>query len=641
MSGIPVTDGIGKTLWAQGEDEVLGLEIQIPMTLPDGVRPRDLTVEIKDGEILCVRHGETRILQWRLYSAVKEEVEWRIEDENTLVVDLEKRSGSVWSCLLSLPMKTEDALFTQFDEIDRMFRAQLPSLPPIGRVPKADGGDAEEEAEETEGEKGEGASKQNSEDDLDKLLEEAAEEAVQRPEVNSNYGDFIKAELDNYKEESEEITKKLAEVEGKLIIDPSENEATETAKHQREILSEMLRLHNECRELRSKPSALATFLEYIQVDIRKALVNIGVTGDETEEYADAEEKAMFAPQLMARGLALFGEQDIKGCLHFLRLAAINKSHDQSTMLLYDIYSQLQSPRGSHLLLRRALDEENPSAAANHKVGELFDGGARHFLPLFPAALYFYQRAAKLGHVNSMLSLAQLWLRGATDSTLLSEEETEAQRSIAKYHSWLQKAIDRGCGSAYFVRGCMHIKGEHGVPRSYEAAKANIEAAASAQPEIIRRAPQILQMLDAMRLEEAEEADAANPAAGAAAAPTTTVATRATTAAAARDDEDLKVTASQSRLSALAKGPAGFGGMARGGGAGGAMMPSGKTGGFTRGAARQAFWQRSCKVGVAVYAVYTLSFPLRILMLPLFYALVAPLCDALPWLGNGNVAADLF
>lgn len=615
MSAIPTTTSIGKARWTQGEDGEASVEIRIPIVLPDGVRPRDLTVEIKDGEILCVSHEETRIIQWRLYAQVKDEVEWRVEDDK-MVVDLEKKSPVVWSCLIDLPMKADDPLFTSLEEINRMFATQLPVLPSVGKVAGAEDDDVDEgKAEKKEKKEGE-------DDELDRLLDEVADEVVKKSEEEVTHDDFIKAELDNYKLEADEIMKKLTEVEAKLI-DPTENETTNTAKEQKEVLTEMLRLHNLCRELRSKPSTLDNFMECTVLDLMKARVNIGVTSlEEEEEFQDEDEKSLNANELMACGLRLFENKDIKGCLHFLRLAAVHHKHDQSILMLYNIYSHLGSPRGTFLLLKRALDDEDPSAMANQKVGELYDSGARHFLPLFPAALYFFQRAAKLGSVNAMLSLAQLWLRGATDSTMLSEEQMEAQKSVSKYHAWLQKAIDRGCGSAYFVKGCMHIKGEHGVPRSYAQAKENLDAASSAQPEIIHRAPQIMQMLEAMRAEEEEETSASASAK-----------TSSGAAAAGDGDEEVKVTPSMARLNALGKlsgspsgSPAGTGSRTK------------RT--FTASARRKAFWERACVTSAVVYGIYTLIFPLRIMMLPLFYSIMGPITDAIPWLGNGGAGGDV-
>ncbi|KAG5474801.1 hypothetical protein LSCM4_03978 [Leishmania orientalis] len=649
---VPLTESIGKAQWTQGEDEETSLQVRIPRVLPDGVRPRELTVEIKDSSILCVSHKETRILQWRLYASVNDEVEWRIEDDGVLVAELDKKSGAPWSCLLDLPMRADDELLTPIAEIDRMFRAQLPVLPSIDH---GEGEDAAKEAcGESEAEKnGEtDAAAADGEDDLDKLLDEVAKEVTGKEPKESDGEDdstaaFIKAELENYRVEEEEIKKKLAEIEATLN-NSTDAEATKTAIEQKNILEKMIRLHSQCREIRSQPSTLENFLRCTQLDLQKARVNIGESGEnEEEEYQSDEERKLNASELMACGLKFFEDQDIKGCLHFLRLAAIHHKHEQSTLLLYNIYSQLQSPRGAFLLMKRALDDSAPSAAVNQKVGELYDQGARHFLPLFPAAIYFYQRAAKLGHVNGMLSLAQLWLRGSTASSMLSEEEVEAQQSISKYHAWLQKAMDRGCGSAYFVRGCMHIKGEHGVAKSYAAAKEYLDAAAGAQPEILRRAPQIPMMLEMLR-EEEEKSEKVKPETTSTSASTSKAGTASSgpailEAVTKPADEGVKVTSSVARLNALGNRAAGS---SVGSGATvprtvseSAAMRARK--GFGSGSRSKLFWERACVVSVTMYSVYTLAFPIRIVLLPFFYSAISGIIEAIPWLANSNADLSMF
>ncbi|KPI87865.1 hypothetical protein ABL78_3022 [Leptomonas seymouri] len=630
---IPVTESIGKARWTQGTDEETTLELRIPLTLANGARPRDLTVIIKDKAILSVSQKDSHMLQWRLYAAVKDEVEWRVENENLLVVELEKLVGAPWSCLLDLPMRRDDELLTTTTEINRMLRSQLPVLPSPGE-------EAEKEEEAGKAAKEEDAVKDaaegGSDGDLDKLLDEAAKEVTGKKDAGGDEEDsksaFIKAELENYRVEEEEIKKKLAEVE-MTLSNPTDTDASKTAVDHKKILAEMIRLHNECRALRSQPSTLENFLKCTQLDLQKARVNIGESNEnEEEEFESDDERALNATELMTCGLKFFEDQDIKGCLHFLRLAAIHHKHEQSTLLLYNIYSQLQSPRGAFLLMRRALDDSEPSAAVNQRVGELYDQGARHFLPLFPAAVYFYQRAAKLGHVNAMLSLAQLWLRGATSSSMLSEEEMEAQQSISKYHAWLQKAMDRGCGSAYFVRGCMHIKGEHGMAKSYKEAKEFLDAAGSAQPEILQRAPQIPLMLEMLRKEEEESAGGAKP---------TKEANSGAAPAKASADEDVKVTPSVARLNALSS-------RASGSPAGGALSATRADGGVLRskkafgvGSRGKAFWERACVTGITVYGAYTLAFPIRIILLPFFYSAISGIIEAIPWLANSNADVSMF
>ncbi|PWU85854.1 putative Mitochondrial import receptor subunit ATOM69 [Trypanosoma cruzi] len=178
------------------------------------------------------------------------------------------------------------------------------------------------------------------------------------------------------------IQKKLIEVTNTLEAG-AEGEVAKRAQSQRDILEEMLRLHIY-REKRAQPATLANFIEITQLDICKARINVGAMEDEEkEEYASETESAMTAHELMATGLKHFEQQEIQMALHFLRLAAIHHNHEQSILLLHSIYTQLQSPRGPFLLLKRALNDDDFSTAANLKVGEQFDTGARHFPSYVP------------------------------------------------------------------------------------------------------------------------------------------------------------------------------------------------------------------------------------------------------------------
>ncbi|EPY27920.1 hypothetical protein STCU_03677 [Strigomonas culicis] len=624
---IPETESIGKTRWTQGAgDDDKSLELRIPLVL-EGIRPRDLKVVVKgSGTVLSVGHGDTCLLQWRLYAPIADEIEWHVENSDLLVVAAEKKTAASWSSLLELPLKVDDPLFVTLEEMNRMFASQLPPLPPV----TADG-------EETDA-KPDAAAADDDDDDLDKLLDQAAKEVKAADADDAapplGYAAYIKAELQNYKSETEEIANKLKEVTAELELEGGEPEARESALKRKDILEEMLRLHDQIRALRAKPSSLSNLVQCTLLDLQKARVNIGEKGsEETEEFRSEEEKALTATQLMAHGLQQF-QTDIHAALHSLRLAAIHHRHDQSIVLLYDIYSQLGSPRGAYMLLQRALDDDDLSATANQKVGELYDEGARHFLPIFPAALHFYQRAARQGSVNAMLSLAQLWLRGSTSTSMMSDEDMEAQKDMTKYHAWLDKAIDRGCGSALFVKGCMYIKGEHGVSKSYEQAKFYLDGAVTAQPQILQRAPQIPMMLENLRMEE-KAGGAAAPAAPAAAAAAATSSAGARqqpgTVARRPADEAARVSNSAARLNALStakRGP-----VAESSGSSSKRDPAGS-------ARRRRFWERAAVVATVGYGVYSLAFPIRAILLPAFYSLMMAITDIIPWLGNPNIEDSL-
>ncbi|RNF01401.1 hypothetical protein TraAM80_07052 [Trypanosoma rangeli] len=599
---------VGKARWFQGEEGEEAVEIRIPIVLPQSVRPRDLTVEVKDLAVLCVRHHDTSILQWRLYEAVAAEVEWRVEEEGgLLVLDLAKKTPTLWPCLLDMPMSPTDVakLCVWGDELDALFCEHHPPIPM----------NLEEEKKAAEAQKAEELNEEN----LDKLLDEAAEE-VTRQAPNTNDKEFIRAELENYKAEEEEIRKKLLEVQTTLET-AAEGEAAKQAHSQKEILEEMLRLHNIIREKRAHPATLANFLEITQLDICKARVNVGAaTEEEKEEYASDAERAMTAHELMTTGLMHFEQQEIQAALHFLRLAAIYHNHEQSILLLHSIYTQLQSPRGPFLLLKSALNDKDFSIAANLKLGEQFDTGARHFLPMFPAALYFYQRAAKAGSVHAMLAIAQLYLRGCTSSTMLSTEQMERLKSNEKYNAWIEQAADRGCGSAYFVKGCMYLKGEHGCGKSYKMAKELLEKATSSQPDVARRAPQVFVMLEKLRQEEEGCSEK-----GVVASPLTLAKSRHggnyTEGVNDKDNNTVQASASLERLKSLNDGA----GTSTSG-----ILRSKKMAGPS--ANSKSFWEGAVTTGLALYSVYTVAFPLRVMLLPTVYAVLERMLPLIPWLG---------
>ncbi|CAD2218794.1 hypothetical protein AGDE_08775 [Angomonas deanei] len=498
----------------------------------------------------------------------------------------------LWPSLIMLPLKEGDELLVSTEELDRMLKSQLPSLPTIADEKK-------EAAEEGE--------------DLDRLLDEAANEVTKKDENEEElgYGAYIAAELKNFKQEADEIEKALKDVNESLEKGLEGEEETAALK-KKKILEEMGRLHDEMRELRTKEGSLANLIQTTTLDIKKGRVNVGLMGDEgeVEEFQSEEEKAMTATELMARGLQAF-ETQLESTLHFLRLAAIHHNHDTSIVLLYDIYSQIGSPRGAFMLLQRALDDKNISAICNHKLGELYDSGARYFIPLFPAAVHFYQRAAKTGHTNAMLSLAQLWLRGSTETSMLSEDEAEALKDMRKYHAWLDKAADRGAGSALFVKGCMHIRGEHGAVKDYKTAKKYIDGAMGAQPELMKNAAKILLLLEQLR---AEEETASNPPSSV--TPSTQPSSAQPVAKSLNVDRDPQAfDKAAKRLGTLTQG----------------MTPAQSTTAQRAkpgSAKRKQFWERAAVASVVGYGLYTLAFPIRALLLPFFYDIVSSFTESI-------------
>ncbi|KAH8609127.1 hypothetical protein ERJ75_001256600 [Trypanosoma vivax] len=288
-----------------------------------------------------------------------------------------------------------------------------------------------------------------------------------------------------------------------------------------------------------------------------------------------------------------------------------------------MYAQLGSPRGAFLLLRRALQDDDLSAAVNLKVGEQFDTGARHFLPMFPAALYFYQRAARAGSVHAMLAIAQLYLRGCTSSTMLSVKQMESLRSVEKYQGWLQQAMDRGCGSAYFVKGCAHLKGEHGCTKSYALAKEYLDMATSSQPNIARRAPQVYVMLEKLREEEEGEGEGKPKGCSSVSG---MVSSSADKSGNRIEDSGVVVSSSLERLKNI-KSKLGTTNSSS------SINTLGlrKAKAYRSGA--KAFWEGAATTGLTLYSLYTLAFPIRVILLPHFYTLLGHLVDRVPWLAS--------
>lgn len=599
--------GIGKTQWVQSaDDDDVALEIRVPVVLPPGVRTKDLTISVKDETVLCIKHKETSLVQWRLYSRVSDEVEWRAE-QDAVVVDLQKKEGATWPCLLNLPMRSDDKLLLTESELDVLFRSEVKALPPV----KKEAADKEARDDSEDG----AAAK---EEDLDRLLEETVEE-IQELDM------FVKAELKGMEEEETEMRAKLRELE-EAVPAAEGDEARETALKQVKLVEKMLEIHEKTRELRSHPCTLKLFLETQLLDLMKSRVNVGeLSESETEPFLREEEKELTPHQLLQVGVQLLQEQELEKAIHFLRIAAVHHKHPQSISILFRIYSELGSPRGAFLLLQRAKDDEDVDVTTNLQVAEMFDRGARHFPPIFGAAIHFYQRAARCGSVHAMMGLAQLYLRGSTSATTLNETERKENINMEKYHAWLQQALDRGAGAAYFVKGCMHLRGEHGLAKSYAEAKDFIGRAKKCQPEIAKRASGIDAALDRLRIEEEAAAEGGSSEASPATpvTPSSPPQSPAAGAAVAKSAPAPKINAA-ARLAALEEktsGAALTGTDAR--------KPATKktTVSHAAAAARsRVFWERTVVVGAAVYSVWSLAFPIRVMLLPHFYNLVMTFMD---------------
>jgi hypothetical protein len=590
MSNYFIGNGV---VWVQSTEEGdTSLEVTIPVVLPAGVRTKELSVLVKDQDVLCIKYKESTLVQWRLYSRVSEDVEWRAENSN-VVVDLVKAEGATWPCLLNLPMRPDDPLLSTTAELDVLFAKEVKPLPPVKTAPAADEAKADAIDEE----------------DLDRMLEETVQE-VQELDM------YVKAELKGMEEEESEMKAKLQELEESLTTS-EDDETKETTKKQILLIERMIEIHNKTRELRSHVCTVETFLETQALDLRKSRINVGeLNENETEAFLNDEERGMSAVELFAVGVRALQEQQVDQSLHFLRLAAVHHKHSQSISVLFRLYSELGSPRGAYILLQRAKEDDDAlDVTSNLQVAEMFDRGARHFPPILGAAIYFYQRAARCGSVHAMIGLAQLFLRGSTTATTLNEEEREANIDKKKYHAWLEQAIGRGSGAALFIKGCMHLRGEHGCEKSYRVAKDYLERSGKCQPEIIKRSAGVNAALEKLRIEE-DAASGNTTELGSPASPPTPPSSPSggLTTVPQRNAPKVDVAA---RLAALDNQSSPLSP------ADGARKPAKKAGGSHAAASARsrAFWERATVTGTAVYVVYTLAFPIRVLLLPQFYTAI--------------------
>lgn len=623
------TESIGSTTWSQVGDDTI--ELRIPAQLPDGVRPKDLSVTIKDSTILVVAAGPVKIIQWRLYGPVHDEseeeaVEWVVEDD-VLVIDLKKKvPGADWTCLLDLPIRPNDPLMVPKEELDKMIAQQFP--PQVF------------------------PSEKKPEDDIDAILDATAEEVVSKKKEEeqeeeetdsdpSTIAVYLRHERKNMlntektiKEKlaaAEEAKKKAEEKEGEAESGDKTDEKEESVEDTIPIMKKMLAYHDEIKKLRSQKTTIDSFIEVTRLGIELARVNSGSVRaleglDEEEPFADEKEKELTPTQLLTLALS-GGDLDEPARLHFLRLAAIQHSHAQSIAVLFSRYPNM--PIGPHLMLKRALDDKDPSPEANHMIGDLFSSGSKFFVPLFPAALYFYQRAAQQGYVAAMLSLSQMWSRGATENSLLSDEDTDGLKNVSWFHAWLQKASDRGSGAAMFVQGCAYISGDYGLKPSYTKAKALLEAAAKTggEVELLVRNSNVSLKLERLK-EEEQQQKSGSPATAA----TTGSSTSASVSAPA---------SSEARLSALSSSRAATLSTDRREAVERSKKVGASTGNLAAGARRMRFWERVGRNSVIAYGIFTLAFPFRVMFLPYFYELLSGVVQGIPWLANTDYAGGMF
>jgi hypothetical protein len=487
-------------------------------------------------------------------------------------------------------MRHDDRLLMRGAELDALLRKEVPRLPKRQRKEAA------------------------AVDDLERLLEETAEEVAQSDVALSPY---TEAELKGMADEDELMNTALKELKEKLSS-YNEDERTEIEHTTKKIqlMERMMSIQQQIYDLRAQECTVGNFIECIRLDLLKARANLGELGEsESEGYENDDEKELTPHQLLTLGVQYL-EQDLKTALHYLRLAAVHHKHPTSISLLHRLYTKLGNPRGAFMLLERALDDTELDPVTNTQVAEMMDCGARHFPPVLGMTIYFYQRAALCGSTSAMIALSQLFIRGSTNATTLNESEREENVNVKKAQMWLQLALDRGSGAAYFIRGCMHLKGEHGVQKSYKDARSFLDRAKLCQSEVVKAIPQLERQLEALRIEESglsgrrdspatPSSPAASPAAHESGAPPPTGYDKLA-----------------ARLQQLDERP----------GVGTSFMDSKKSASKKTNASgavsARVFWERAAVAATGVYALWALAFPLRVRLLPTFYSIVVPLLESL-------------
>lgn len=584
----------GDVIWRQQDEPDKSIEFTTAIIMPPGVKPRDLDVTVKDGEVICVKYKESSLLQWRLAQPVESEnVVWSVSD-GKITIELQKQRADSWQQLVNWPVPPTDKVIMSKDDLDRLVLEELPSLPPE----KSDKDvSTTEDGAENPNEPG------NSDDDLDKMLDEA----------ESELHPLVQMELKGNEEEQKELVEKHAEYTEALKTETDEEKRSELER-KLEVIDHMEVLNKEMRYLRSQPSSMDIYFKLQALDVKKGRCNAGdLTDGETEQFSNDEEQAMSGIELVRNGLGCIQGEDaaqFKQGLHFLRLAAIHHNMSGASIVLFRLYNQLQNPaKAAWFLLRRAnMDDCDPMT--NSLVAELHEKGMRMFAPLMGLAVHYHQRAAMSGSTNSMMSLANIFHRGCTTNTM-SDEKTQLKHvDMDRFRRWLKLAEDRASPSAFFALCHLHMSGEADFDKSYTKAKSFLQRAVAAMPELSKVVPSMEAKLNEMRIAEGLPASPSSPASPAVGSGGGAL----TTNNAKRSDAAEKLRRLQEQ---------GAGGARSNMEAPGSPKDAGK---MARSAANRKFWERTVSTGVMCFSIYTLAFPLRVMALPYFYMAVQYLKD---------------
>ena len=490
---------LGDVLWKQESNSTI-LEITTPIVLPAGIKAKQLNVAIYNENTLIVKYQDAHLLQWNLlYPVESQDIEWSYQEGN-IHIELRKMENKIWTQLISHKPNLNGTTdlnnpFLLSDEmLNAMIANEWPSLP-RDVVNEAIGAD-------------------NAVDDV---LNLAIDEIDKKPPVVLPLVSRI--ELLSMTEQLSKLTEQLsmfqeqikqlksnqdakvgANTESNSDTEPKSKEKDELndAEKKCELVEKMVGVQKEILAKRAGPTSLQLYFEVQQLEIKKTCYNYGVEYGDTEQYgwppsdntktesAEVEMK-LTAIELYEMGKSLIElakeDQDkIREGIHYLRLAALQHNHPQATILLFQLYIKINRPeRASYLIIRRArMSDCEPTT--NALCASLHEEGGPLFAPLRSLSIYYHQRAALSGFSNAMLALCDIFKSGCTPGmkTLVATykdklnitEETDAELLISKsidgerFLWWCNHAESLGAGPAYYIKYQLHSNGEFGVEKSY-------------------------------------------------------------------------------------------------------------------------------------------------------------------------------
>lgn len=620
--------------WKQAEDEeAKDLEFTTTVILPADAKPREVTAFIKDSDILAIEHKGASLLQWRLHDNVDKDITHNVTADGTVTVGMQKSQAAPWPCFRNQPIADNDDILLSDAALDKLLASELLPLPP------ADAAAAEKKPSESAADP----------EDIDALLDEAVEE-VAKKEHQTMAEKMVEAETEALDREAKEIAKTLSEMRRAPV------EGAEKAELERKIaiVETMQEVSNKSRRLRSQPTTVATFEEVLDLDIKKALLNSGnADGEEKEEWLNPSGASMKDTEVLTDAINALQSGDNKLAFHLLRANALNNNHSVSVCLLHRLYMERQQPAKAGFFVRRQAKVKPADPAAQLLLAEMFDRGIRHFPPLFAMAVKHFQAAAKTGNVHAMLSLAQLFKSGATSMTMVSESAAvPGNADEARSEKWLAAALERGSGSAYFVRACMHLTGEGNAEKSHVKAANLIERVQATSPSVLKRAPGVMDKLKLLEAEQtgkkpADDGDASKPpvrpSVGTSSLAKTTAANTAgpkpapvgddnTPSVSASNSTKKSSTATSSNKTAVTTRAGGTAAAAKrlealsGGSGGNATQMMDQTSSKQGMLKKRANWgptfERFARWGAGLYFVYVLAFPLRIALMGPVFSIVA-------------------